>query len=137
MNRLVVHREHVDAVEPRRAAERRQHPFRHGMLTRRIAGPVGVDDQQRQPQRERRAAAVARARSRQRPAVQLRQVLRDRKAEPEAAVLARERRVRLPEPVEHERQEVRRDPHAGVADGHLDVRVDARERAPAPCRLAA
>ena len=55
------------------------------------------------------------------------EVAHDRQAEAEAAGLARRSGVGLPEPIEHERQEILADADAGVADDDLDVRVDALE----------
>ena len=51
-----------------------------------------------------------------RAAVQLREVLHDRQAEPEAAVFARDRAVRLAERIEDVRQKLRRDAAAFVAN---------------------
>ena len=62
-----------------------------------------------------------------RAAVQLDDVADDRQAQAEAAGLARRAGVGLAEPLEHERQELRLNADAGVADDDLDVRVDALE----------
>ena len=87
---------------------------RRGQLGRR-AGVAG------QPQPERRALVLAAALDAHRAAVQLDEVPDDRHAEAEAAVPAAHGAVGLPEPIEHERQELRRDADAGV--GHLDLRI--------------
>ena len=74
----------------------------------------------RQPQAERRALAFPAALDADRAAVQLDEVPHDRHAETEAAVTAAHRAVGLAEPIEHERQEFRRDADAGI--GHFDLR---------------
>ena len=51
--------------------------------------------------------------------MQFDQVPRDRQAEAKAAVRARHAAVRLLEPIEHVRQELRRDADAGICDANL------------------
>ena len=84
-----------------------------------------MHDHQRQPDAERRSGVLAGARGVHGAAVHLDQVADDRQAQPEAAGLPRRAGVGLPEALEHVGQEVGRDADAGVADRHLDVRVDA------------
>ena len=96
--------------------------------SRSPASPRPMNDGQRQPNGECRPVVLAGARDAHRAAVQLDEVLHDRQPEAQAADRARRRGVRLPEAVEHVRQEFGLDPDAGVGDGDLDVR---RSRAPA------
>ena len=107
---FVVDRQHADAVQARNVLELRAPAIGLRLLARgRLAAPP----------RARSSAAASRvnvapwpaplAGRRHRAAVQLGQLLRDREPEAEAAMLARERRVGLPEPLEDERQELRRD----------------------------
>src|SRR5258707_894048 len=81
----------------------------------------------RERDRERRAATLALARDPHAAAVELDDVADDREAEAQSAVHARRRVVGLPEAFEDVRQELRFDALAGVRDGELDMRVDARE----------
>src|ERR1044071_239561 len=57
--------------------------------------------------------------------MQFGEVLGNGEPEPEAAVVTRERRVRLAEAFKYVWQEVGRDTSTRVADGDFDVRVDA------------
>ena len=75
-----------------------------------------------------RALAFARAPDPDGAAVQLDEALHDRQPEAEAAVLARRRRVALPEPLEQVRNELRLDADAGVGHADLDVGVHALEQ---------
>ena len=79
----------------------------------------------RQPQAERRALVLAGALDADRAAVQLDEMPHDRHAQAKAAVTAAHRAVGLPEPIEHERQEFRRDADAGIDDFNLRVAFDA------------
>src|SRR5688500_7284344 len=58
-----------------------------------------------------------------RATVQFNQVPDDRQAEAHTTVLPASTLVRLTEPVEHERQEIRRDALTGIANNNLDLRV--------------
>ena len=64
----------------------------------------------RQPHGERRAPSLAAAFNADRPAVRLDEVLDDRQPEPETAVTPRRRAIRLPERLEHRRQELSGNP---------------------------
>src|SRR5581483_1171986 len=129
--RLVIHdeRAHPGQFKPQ--------PVRHWPFDR--AGEVGqlltvrtvltlLYDCEREADDEGRPLPHARALGGDRPAVQLRQVSRNRQAEAEAALFARDRAVGLAEALEDVRQEVPADALPGVADRDLDVRVDPRER---------
>src|SRR2546423_6622159 len=59
-----------------------------------------------------------------RPAVLLDNGFDDGEPNPQPAVGARRRAVRLAEAFEDERQELRADPPAVIADGHLDIGLD-------------
>src|SRR5207302_4950392 len=56
-----------------------------------------------------------------RPAVHLDEMADDGEAQPQTALGAARRAVRLPEAIEDVRQEVRRDADPGVADDDLDL----------------
>src|SRR5262249_47502287 len=74
------------------------------------------------------------ARRRDRPAVQLDQMFNERKPQPQSAMTPRARRVGLSEVLEDERQELRLDALAGVADRDADtvgVALHAQLDAPA------
>src|SRR6516225_2327375 len=86
-----------------------------------------LHDHQRDLQPERRALARSRAGHLDRAAMHLDELTGDRKAQAEASSLARHPGVRLPEALEHVRQELRRYPDAGVADRDFHMRVDALE----------
>ena len=82
---------------------------------------------QRQMHGDGRAQAFARALDPDDAAVQLDEALHDRQPEAEPAVLARRRRIALPESFEQMRNEFRLDADAGVGDADLDMRVHALE----------
>src|SRR5205823_11096976 len=78
---------------------------------------------QRQAHDEGRAAPRSCALGMYRPAVQVDQVTHDCQAETQATVGARARAVRLPEAVEHVRQELAADARPRVADADLGIPV--------------
>ena len=78
--------------------------------------------------RERRSFAASLALRRHRSAMRLGDVADDGETEPEAAVDARLRRLRLAEGLENVRQELRIDPFAAVGDGDLHLRRRAPRR---------
>src|SRR5262249_31172868 len=89
---------------------------------RRLGRRLGKDD------RERRALSRSGAVYLHAAAVQLDQVPHDREAESDAALaLAAADILRLPEALEHVRQELRRDALAGVADDDPHLRALALE----------
>src|ERR1051325_634429 len=86
----------------------------------------------REPERprhdERRALAFAFAARGHASAVLLDEVSHEREPEAEARKRARARAVALSKSLEDERQDVRGDAHAAVADGDLPARADPGER---------
>src|SRR3954471_1649609 len=80
----------------------------------------------RQPNRYGRPCVRTLAVRRDLTAVLLHDVSRDRQTEPEPAVTSRRSTVRLPESIEHVRQEILRDPNARIANPQLQpVPLDA------------
>jgi len=82
---------------------------------------------ERQADGEDRPLPGAGARRLDRAAVQLDQMADDGEAEAEATVLPARRGVGLAEALEDVGEELRLDPHPGVGDDDLDVRVDPRD----------
>jgi hypothetical protein len=87
----------------------------------RLGRPCGRRRREREVHHELAFLAEARARRRDAPAVQLDEPADDRRAEPEAAARAVERRVALHEDVEHVREQIRIEPRAGVADADHEL----------------
>ena len=98
----------------------------------RMLASVGcvASDCERQGDGEGRALAFAATFGGDASAVQFDEVLDDRQAEAEAAVVARGGGVGLAEAVEDVGQELGGDALAGVAHGDFDVRIDALEQRP-------
>src|SRR5207249_10781645 len=74
----------------------------------------GMHDHERQPHDEGRSLAITRARGSNRSAMELDQMTHDRQPEAETAEGPLRGWIRLPEAIEHMRQELGRNPLAGV-----------------------
>ncbi len=137
---LVVHEQDVESVEPfgprhRRSVRGRVEPG--GVVRVRIRlGHHGHLGASRNCTTNRAPCPGPSLRAPDGPAVQLHELLADREAEAEPAVLPREPAVGLQKRLEHVRQEMGRDPDAGVAHRHADdaVALDQRHHHPSALR---
>ena len=124
----------VDDQDPQVGNRRRRvTPHRRSVsgLLRPLFVSCGRRNLQRQAHHEGAPLPCSAAMGDDRPAVHLDQMLHQRQAEPQPAVPSLRAAVSLAEAIEHERQQVGRDPLPRIGDAHLDVRVDVAPTRPA------